>query len=125
MAYRDNAQSVTLEAAADLSSHQFGFVEIDTNGQVAAISNAGNAADGVLENDPDASGQAATVNISGIVQALAGESIAQGDDIGVDGNGKARTAQTGDAIAGVAVTAASGADAVFSMLFLPRSKDAA
>jgi len=125
MAYRDNAQSVTLEAAADLSSHQFGFVEIDSNGQVAAIGTAGNAPDGLVQNDPDAQGKAAEVTISGLAQVRAGGSVSAGEDVAADADGKAVTATSGDVIAGVAVTAAGAADEIFTMLFLPRGAAAA
>ena len=119
MAYRENEQSISLLAAADLSGDQFSFVTIDATGKAAKVSVAGAAAQGVLENTPKAD-EAANVNIGGVVQATAGAGVTAGDDVASDANGKAVTATTGDVILGKATTTASGAGTVFSMLFNPR-----
>lgn len=106
MSTKKGLTQVTYEAAADLT--QFRFVSIDSNGQVAQTG-AGAQADGVVLNDPDAQGEAATIAIynGGQAKVEAGGSLTAGDQVTSDGDGKAVAATTGDVINGTAVEAAS------------------
>lgn len=76
-------------ADADLSSDQYKFVKITGNYQVGLCDSAGERPYGVLQNKPNASGAAATIERSGISKVVAGETIVANDLVGTDANGKA------------------------------------
>jgi hypothetical protein len=69
--YEESLRCVTLEAGQDLSAPQFCFVSIAGDGQVDPTG-AGALTDGVLQNDPNATGTAATVAIGGISRVVCG-----------------------------------------------------
>lgn len=78
------------EAGADLSAKQYYFVKLNASGQVVIYATAGEAAIGVLMNEPAASGRAAEVALPGsVVPVQAGGSFTAGDRITGDANGKA------------------------------------
>jgi hypothetical protein len=92
--------SITREAAADLSAKQYTFVKVDSSGKAAAAGTAGEVVVGVLQNKPSASGQAATVVVTGVSKVYAGGSIDEGDLI--------KTANDGQALAAVKGTTNTG-----------------
>ena len=89
MAYTENQLTITLPAAADLSASQYCFVNIDTSGRVALSGDDGNCA-GILQNKPNALGQAAEVCVYGVSKLVAGGVIRAGYNVGsaADGKGK-------------------------------------
>lgn len=116
MAYESNLNNRTFEAGTDLSGSQYRFVKQNTSDQVVAIDTAGEAAVGVLQNDPDAADKAATVAVGGISKVEAGAAIAIGDAISVDASGRAvNSATAGHVIHGYARTAGSAAGALVSV----------
>ena len=110
MATSGHVTRETFIAGEDLSSAQFTFVIMNTtDGTVVAAGN-GAAADGIVINDPT-SGQAATVVVTGRQQVLCGSGgLTAGDDVGVDANGAAVTAATGDIVVGKCVYGASASE---------------
>lgn len=117
MAYETNLETIgTLPAAADLSTKQYFFVFIDTNGNVALSVTAGRRCLGVLQNKPSAAGRACTVGTDGVSKVVAGAAIAIGDLVASDGAGKARTAVTGDHVQGEAITASAADGTVISVM---------
>ena len=102
MAVFQSRDTRTFEAGGDLSAGQFKFVALAADGQIDLATD-GAAAVGVLLNEPDAAGKAATVVVSGKTAVTAGGSITAGDDIASDLNGDAITAATGDIIVGYAL----------------------
>jgi len=102
MAVFQSRDTRTFEAGGDLSAGQFKFVVLAADGQIDLATD-GAAAVGVLLNQPDAAGKAATVVVSGKTAVTAGGSITAGDDIASDLNGDAITAATGDIIVGYAL----------------------
>lgn len=78
MSFNNRQQSLTLEANADLSSHQYKIVELLASG-LCDISDL-RAGFGVLQNIPRAN-EAATVCIDGETKMMAGGTIAIGDSI--------------------------------------------
>jgi hypothetical protein len=70
MAWSENQTTISLTAAADLSSSQYRFVTVDGDGKAALTADDGNPI-GILQNDPTA-GQAATVCISGVSKLYIG-----------------------------------------------------
>jgi hypothetical protein len=115
MAFKENQSCISLEASGDLSSNQFYFVDVDTSGQ-AAVAGDGADAVGVLQNDPDTQGHAATVAIEGVSRVSCGGSVTAGDDISSDTNGQGVTSASGDVVLGKALEDASGADSVIAVL---------
>lgn len=104
-------QSMSLAAAADLTTKQFFAVKVDSNGK-AALAAAGEFAIGVLQNNP-AINQVASIQFSGTTKAVAGGTIAAGAMVTVDANGKFVTAtggRTNTSDAGVAADALLGSN---------------
>jgi hypothetical protein len=102
--YEESLKCVTLEAGQDLSASQFCFVSIAGDGQVDPTG-AGALADGVLQNDPNATGTAATVAIGGISRVVCGGIVSRGALITSDASGRAVAATIGTEIAGRALAA--------------------
>jgi hypothetical protein len=110
--------SISLLAAADLSTKQNLFVEI-TAAQTVNVCNAiTDIAIGVLRNKP-LSGQAAEVAIGGTVTVIAGAAIAAGAKVAPTAAGKAQTAVSTQYSRGIALTAAAADGDEFEVLLLP------
>jgi hypothetical protein len=109
---------VGLEAGADLSSKQYYFVKVNTDSQVV-VAGDGEAAVGVLQTKPDAAGRAGQVAIGGITKVLIGATLAAGDSVASDGNGKAAPATTGEKVLGTCIVGGAAGE-IGSMLFQPR-----
>jgi hypothetical protein len=92
----------TFIAGADLSAAQFRFVTAGATG--VTLTGAGEAADGVLLNDP-ANDAAATVVVFGRVIVEAGGTITAGAEVTADADGKVVAATTGDIVLGKALEA--------------------
>ena len=105
MAVMQSRDTRTFIAGEDLSSAQFKFVTLESDGQVDLADAAGENAIGVLLNDP-ASGEAATVAVSGKVMVTSGGTIAAGAQVQTDASGDALTAAAGDVVLGYALEAA-------------------
>ncbi len=102
--------SITLEAGEDLSAEQYRFVDIDTaRARSCVVTGDGGTARtvGVLQNAPDAVGNAATVGVQGVSRVEAGAAVVVGALVSADATGKAVTATTGERVLGVALEAAS------------------
>lgn len=111
MATWGNQIKETMLAGADLSSSQFTFVKMNTTNRTVVAAGNGEAAFGVLQNDP-ASGEAAAVCVHGRTLIEVGETLTAGDSVGIDANGKAVTATSSDVIVGICIDgAATGARA--------------
>ena len=92
----------TYTAGADLSAAQFRFVT--ATARSVALTGAGEAADGVVINDP-ANGAAATVVVFGRVIVEAGDNITAGAEVASNAAGEAVEAATGDIVLGKALEA--------------------
>jgi hypothetical protein len=80
---------ITVPAAGDLSAKQFYFMELDSNGRVAACDANTDYTIGVLQNKPSAIGQAAEVMVSGISKVSGDADLAKGNLIGPSADGQA------------------------------------
>jgi hypothetical protein len=85
---------ITGPAAADLSTKQFYFVKLDSNGKFA-VAGAGEVAVGVLQNTPNADGKIARVRILGSTKIIASAAITKGAVLASDAAGKAKAAVLG------------------------------
>ena len=101
MAVMQSRDNRTFIAGEDLSSAQFKFVTLESDGQVDLADSAGENAIGVCIVGAGA-GNAVTVTVSGSVMVTAGGTIAAGAAVQTDAAGDALTAATGDVILGYA-----------------------
>ena len=97
MAVMQSRDNRTFIAGEDLSSAQFKFVTLESDGQVDLADSAGENAIGVCIVGAGA-GKAVTVTVSGSVMVTAGGTIAAGAAVQTDASGDALTAATGDVI---------------------------
>ncbi len=105
MAVMQSRDNRTFIAGEDLSSAQFKFVTLESDGQVDLADSAGENAIGVCLAGA-AAGNAVTVCVSGSVMVTSGGTIAAGAAVQTDAAGDALTAATGDVILGYAREAA-------------------
>jgi hypothetical protein len=92
MATKQATISISLKAAADLSTKQHLFVEL-TAAQTVNVCNATtDLAIGVLNNKPDAAGKAAEVDILGTTKVVASAALAAGTKVAPTAAGKAQAA---------------------------------
>lgn len=118
MATQDNMLCVSLEAGADLSTKQFYFVSLASDGQIDPTG-AGAIAQGVLQDAPAAAGRAALVAVAGKVKVVCGAAVTRGGPVASTSTGTATNATTGNIILGTALeTGASGR--IIEILFQPR-----
>lgn len=118
MAYENTCETISVPAAADLSTHQYKLMTLNSSGQ-AALGNATNLIVGVLQNKPTAAGQAATLCWAGVSKVVAAGVITAGARVTSDANGLAIAATTaGDAVVGVAL-ATSAANDIIPILINP------
>lgn len=104
MAVIQSRDTRTFVAGESLAAAQFKFVTLESDGQVDLADSAGENCVGVCINDP-ASGEAATVVMSGKVMVTAGGTIAAGAAVATDASGDAVTASTGNIVMGYATEA--------------------
>lgn len=102
MAFHENQTCVSVEAGSDLSSSQYLFVSVATDGQVDVSGN-GAAAFGVLQNKPAAAGRPAEVAIGGLTKVTFGATVDEGQEVASDASGKCVPLATGDVCLGIAV----------------------
>lgn len=85
---KDHVVKVSLKAAADLSSKQYYFVKLDSNGDAALCSAATDIPLGVLQNEPG-NGETAEVLMVGISKVSADAALTIGWLIGTSADGQA------------------------------------
>jgi len=105
MAVMQSRDTRTYVAGEDLSAAQFKFVTLESDGQIDLADSAGENCVGVLLNDP-ASGNAATVVMSGKTLVKSGGTIAAGASVATNAAGLAVTAASGNIVMGYATEAA-------------------
>jgi hypothetical protein len=116
MAYDNVTQTISLPAGADLRTHQFKLVEINTSGQIVLAATAGQRCLGVLQNEPN-TGEPADVAVAGISKCVAGGTIDEGDLITpqvTTASGLATSTAANNVIGRAVTPAASGQ--LFSLL---------
>ncbi len=88
MASQDNVPTISLEASADLSAHQFKFMAVDSSSQLALQTSSTAANAGVLLDKPDAQGKVGTLAIGGMTKVEAGATVTAGAQGMADGTGR-------------------------------------
>jgi len=111
----ENTQSISLTSGAAVTQSR--FVTLAADGQVDHTAAAGDA-DGVALSGATAAGSRISVaQLDGAkLEVEAGEAIAVGDLIGSGANGQARTAVSGDAILGKALSVAAAAGEIITII---------
>lgn len=99
------------DAGADLSAEQYTFMK-RTTGRAVVQANAGEAAVGVLWNDPAATGRVAVVVTGGRPHVYSSAIIANGAEIASTDEGEAVTAVSTDVVLGIALHAAVAGELV-------------
>lgn len=117
MAYEERVDPITLIANADLSASQYCFGTVNSSGKLA-ITGAGLAADGILQDKPAAADRPAQVGTTPgrISKMKAGAAITNGDNLTPDSTGRGVTATSGDVVGAKALEAASGANVIIAVL---------
>lgn len=103
----------SIEASASLTAKQFYFIKIDTNGQLASVASTGGRSIGVLQDKPTAQGQPGQVCRPGdISKIVLGGTVAAGDFVMSDSNGKGVVCTSGSHILGQALDGGDSGDIV-------------
>lgn len=122
MAWEQIHNATSIPASADLSSYQYHFVKLDTNGQLALASDGGNAI-GVLQDKPNAAAQPGSVCGPGdITRVVYGDAVAKGAQVASDTNGHCVTAVSGDQILGYNLDQTGVANEIGAIRFQPTGK---
>lgn len=122
MSYYEKVGRITLEASADLSSHQYKFATLGTNG-VALNTTAGGACIGVIDtNDADAAGRRVDISVAGVTKVMAAGVVARGANVQSDNAGLAAAAAAGDYSQGIALEAAAAAGDIIAVLLRPQAQ---
>lgn len=119
MATKQAAISISLKAAADLSTKQHYFVELSAAQTVNVCNATTDKAVGVLNNKPTAADKAAEVDILGTTKVVAGAAIAAGALVAPTAAGKAQTAVATQYARGMALEAAGADGDIIEILLLP------
>jgi len=112
----------SFKAAEDLSSYQYHFVKVDTNGYIRLLDSNTELPDGVLQNAP-ALGEEATVRMLGISKVVASAALDEGTFIKPEYVSGTDCGKAADASAGLGMTCgrvigASGAEDDLCSVFL-------
>lgn len=89
MAVEVPGTQLSFQASADLSAHQYKFVKLDANGQIAVCSAVTDIPIGILQDKPAAQGRAGCVMLNGRSKIVAGANLAKADRVGTDTSGRA------------------------------------
>ena len=117
MAFGNAGVDISREAGQDLSAKQYHFVTIASDGQVDATGD-GLLAHGVLQNDPSAAGQGATVRIAGISKVYAGGACTRGGLVSSTAAGRAINTVSADFACGVALETGTNDGDIISVLLM-------
>lgn len=98
MATESNLVLLNFPAAGDLSTKQYHCVSVNSSGQVAVATGAGEKVVGVLQNTPSAAGRVAVVAVSGKSKIVLDATLAKGAWVGSSADGQAAAPGTGYAL---------------------------
>lgn len=122
MATENAMQTVSYVAGADLSTHQFKFVKLNSSGQIILASALGEAVIGVLQDNPIA-GQPGQVCIGGQCKLKMGAAVAAGTQVTTTAAAVGAVAASTQQILGFVSEATTGAF-IGSIVFQPQGAKA-
>lgn len=121
MGYYNSTVRISLEASADLSSHQYKFATLGATG-VALNTTAGGPCIGVIDtNDADALGKRVPVAIGNVTKVKLGGTVTRGNNIQSDGAGLGIVAATADYSQGIALESGVTGD-IIPILLRPQAQ---
>lgn len=94
-AFESDLRTRSVPAAADLSAKQYYAVKLNSSGQIAVCGD-DEFAYGILQDKPSAAGRVGCVAVGGVSRCVFGGTVAAGDIVNVDTNGKIVALATGD-----------------------------
>lgn len=110
------ATTHSLPVNADLSASQYCFVKVNSSSQWALVGD-GEDANGVLQDDPAASGRPGSVALTGnVTKVKAGGTVTAGNVVSSDSTGRAVNSASGDYILGRAVTGTTTANEIVEII---------
>lgn len=107
--------AISLPAGDDLTAKQYRFGKLNSSGAIVPCGVAGESAIGVIYT-PGKADEAVMVAVSGLLRVVAGGSVAIAASVATDNQGRAVTASGDALVLGKALTAASGAGQVITVL---------
>lgn len=113
MAYQMEGNDFSLEAAADLSAHQYKFVKVDATGKAALCLDNENAI-GILQNKPTA-GQSAAIKKEGPSKFVGAAALAAGTKVGCNATGQGKAAVVGSHVIGTVLVDPGAAGQIGTM----------
>lgn len=113
------ARFKSIKATSSLTTKQFCFVKLDSNGQIVLCGN-GQYAIGVLQDKPAAGDPGAVCFPGDITKLVLGGTVTAGQDLQSDGNGAAVAAVTGSFVIGQALAGGSSG-AIITALYQPKA----
>lgn len=119
MAYEGQGIDISLPAAADLSSYQYRFVAIDSNGRGTLSGANGTAGIGILQNKPGTADRAMSVRIGGIGKLVFGAAAEEGAPLcsGISGCGTV-AASLNDHVLAIALHGVGGSGDIQDVLLV-------
>ena len=114
MAYEEVLQNVSLIAGQNLSSYQYHFVKVDTDGEVILCGD-GELAAGILQNAPT-SGLVAALAPAIISKLVVASGVTAGDLLKCGTTGHGETATTGEIVLAIALDSTPGGSAIIPAL---------
>lgn len=123
MAFEIPGESVgVLVAAADLDTRQFTAVQVNSSGQIAAVTGSAQVTFGILQDKPRA-GQPANVMRSGVTKMVAGAAVTAGAEVMADATGRAITAATAtNRVIGIALETATAPNQIIAVALCLQSQ---
>ena len=119
MSYENKGMTITLKAAADMTGKE--FVPVKVSGEnTFAICGAAEEAVGFLQREVKA-GEAGQILIQGITFAKANAAITAGALVASTATGTVATGTAGQKCVGIALTAATAANDIISVLICQRT----
>lgn len=94
-AFEEDLEVRSVAANSDLSTKQYYVVKLNSSNK-ALLCDADGVAYGILQDKPAAAGRAAKVAVAGVSKCVLGGTVAAGDVVNCDGNGKVVGIATGD-----------------------------
>lgn len=119
MAEFGRLETLTLEAAADLSAFQYMAVRVSALNKCNVASDAtASSVIGILQDKP-ASGRFATVGYLGLSKATAGGAVTAGDRITFNGSGRIATVASGQMCIGQSLETSTADGQIIGVLLQP------
>lgn len=117
----ESTGTITLPASGDLSSSQYCFVALASDGEVEICDTSGEASLGVLTNKPSAAGYAALVQVSGVAIVKFGGTVSPGGQVMTDTSGRAVAHSGANKVLGTYVGSANVASGEWGSVLLQGS----